>query len=406
MELESVLDKDLQDDMLKLVRYKVLFVRREYEFAFPEREALVSENMDGDAFTAWKVAEFIQELAQGETPVPKRWNDKLYPPDRFRKDGNLLGLPDEDKKYLRIYFEVLDRYPREKFKYEEQQIRVLEQIRDNLPMQAPAAATDPYAVFQNYLNLSSSKFAEWRQGLRDHASSFGHDLAAILNKYNKIGAKTQFTAPKISEDELSNAFSQENPPFNRATFDRFTGKTADKLILFAPGGQPPTTEAPPGHSWWAETVENNGSYFQKITGSNYYHVDPTDTKAVLQATSKTQADLLYNVYTPELGITTWSMYRENHDSHLRSIGYEVNGKLFWFNEMLNPDLTKTLGPLPNVVPPQVVDENQYIISIDFLHKEGENTYFCVYAMHIEFDFDKGTAEFANRILELKAHLIK
>lgn len=29
-----------------------------------------------------------------------------------------------------MYFEVLKRYPREKFKYEEQQIRVLEQIRD------------------------------------------------------------------------------------------------------------------------------------------------------------------------------------------------------------------------------------------------------------------------------------
>jgi len=28
---------------------------------------------------------------------------------------------------------VLDRYPREKFKYEEQQIRVLEQIRDKMP---------------------------------------------------------------------------------------------------------------------------------------------------------------------------------------------------------------------------------------------------------------------------------
>jgi hypothetical protein len=31
-----------------------------------------------------------------------------------------------------VYYEVLDRYPREKFKHEEQQIRVLEQIRDQL----------------------------------------------------------------------------------------------------------------------------------------------------------------------------------------------------------------------------------------------------------------------------------
>src|SRR5687768_9112422 len=59
---ETKMDRDLRDDMLKLVRYKVLFVKREYEHAFDEQEDLVSENMDAAAFTAWKVAEFIQGL--------------------------------------------------------------------------------------------------------------------------------------------------------------------------------------------------------------------------------------------------------------------------------------------------------------------------------------------------------
>jgi hypothetical protein len=125
-------DKDLHDDMLKLVRYKILFVRREYEYAFPEQEDLVSDNMDGSAFTAWKIAEFIQDLHRQTTRVPLKWTDKSYPPREFIKDGYLNGIPHEDKKYLRVYFEVLERYPREKFKYEEQQIRVLEDIRDRL----------------------------------------------------------------------------------------------------------------------------------------------------------------------------------------------------------------------------------------------------------------------------------
>jgi hypothetical protein len=34
MGVEADLDKDLHDHMLKLVRYKILFVRREYEHAF------------------------------------------------------------------------------------------------------------------------------------------------------------------------------------------------------------------------------------------------------------------------------------------------------------------------------------------------------------------------------------
>jgi hypothetical protein len=130
------LDKDLHDDMLKLVRYKILFVKREYEHAFPEKEDLVSDNMDGSAFTAWKVAEFIQELGKKETAVPRKWAEKQYP-DGYKEGPKekeiLTGLPEGDKKYLRVYYEVLERYPREKFKYEEQQIRVLEQIRDKMP---------------------------------------------------------------------------------------------------------------------------------------------------------------------------------------------------------------------------------------------------------------------------------
>src|SRR6266404_811713 len=134
-------DKDLHDDMLKLVRYKILFVRREYEYAFPEQEDLVSDNMDGSAFTAWKVAEFIQDLAKEKTHVPSKWRNKNYPPKEFiTADENLRGIPHEDKKYLRVYYEVLDRYPREKFKYEEQQIRVLEEIRDKLGSREEADA--------------------------------------------------------------------------------------------------------------------------------------------------------------------------------------------------------------------------------------------------------------------------
>lgn len=124
------MDKDLRDDMLKLVKYKVLFVKREYEHAFREQEDLVSENMDGQSFTAWKVAEFIQSLAKRDTKVPARWG-KAYP-EGFRDGEVLTGLPDEDKMYLRIYYEVMDRYPREKFEYEERQIEVLEEIRDGL----------------------------------------------------------------------------------------------------------------------------------------------------------------------------------------------------------------------------------------------------------------------------------
>jgi hypothetical protein len=129
-EERKMADTNLSDDRLKLVRYKILFVKRDYEHAFSEVEELVSDNLTPTAYTAWKIAEFIQTLARGTTDVPKKWTDG-YPKD-YRKDGKLIGFPEDDKKYLRVYYEVLDRYVREPFKYEEEQIDVLKEIRDKL----------------------------------------------------------------------------------------------------------------------------------------------------------------------------------------------------------------------------------------------------------------------------------
>jgi hypothetical protein len=132
MEDRPMADNSLNDDMLKLVRYKILFVKRDYEVAFPEVEELVPDNITGNAFTAWKIAEFIQGLK--ETDAPKKWREKGYPRP-YPKGGpyKVVDFEEEgDKKYLRVYYEVLDRYVREKFKYEEEQIDVLKEIRDRL----------------------------------------------------------------------------------------------------------------------------------------------------------------------------------------------------------------------------------------------------------------------------------
>jgi hypothetical protein len=46
-----------------------------------------------------------------------------------------------------------------------------------------------------------------------------------------------------------------------------------------------------------------------------------------------------------------------------------------------------------------------IVSIDFVLPEGGKTYFCVYALHINFNFQKCSAEFAGRILKMKNELL-
>lgn len=129
-------DTDLCDDMLKLVRYKILFVKRDYEVAFPEKEELVHDNMTADAFSAWKVAEFIQGLGNRETKIPDGWKDypmnEPAPKAPYQAGGWVLGFPERDKKYLRVYFEVLARYEREEARHAEDQIAVLKDIRNRL----------------------------------------------------------------------------------------------------------------------------------------------------------------------------------------------------------------------------------------------------------------------------------
>jgi hypothetical protein len=131
------MDRDLNDDMLKLVRFKILFVKRDYEHAFPEQEELISDNLDGSSFTAWKIAEFIQGLHAGNTRVPEKWQCRKYPTGADLTRGDyLLGLPEDDKKYLRVYYQVLDRYKREPFRYEQTQLGILREIRDRIPASA------------------------------------------------------------------------------------------------------------------------------------------------------------------------------------------------------------------------------------------------------------------------------
>jgi hypothetical protein len=168
-EVRPMPDRDLSGDDLKLVRYKVLFTKRDSEHAFPEREELVYDDMDGTRFVAWKIAEFVQTLRNEDASV-RRVPDRLakylistrkqeltpaqiaaqaaiapgagvvvdweYLDERREvatRQYLLKHFPEKDKKYLRLFFEVLDRFPREDFKHEERQIEVLEQIRDKMP---------------------------------------------------------------------------------------------------------------------------------------------------------------------------------------------------------------------------------------------------------------------------------
>ncbi|HKG14679.1 MAG TPA: hypothetical protein VKB12_15230 [Pyrinomonadaceae bacterium] len=127
-------------DRLRLVRYKVLFLKNKLEAAFQEDEELVAEDITKDGFITWKIAEFVQKMERREIRQPHRWHaENNYPAGTkggrvVTREGKhyVVSLPDKDKKYLRVYSEVLAWYDRERRNYERDKVDVLEEIRNAL----------------------------------------------------------------------------------------------------------------------------------------------------------------------------------------------------------------------------------------------------------------------------------
>ena len=97
-------NKDLNNNNIKLVKYTIVCIDRKHERVLHVDEKIVVESMSHAAFASWMIADYLQ----------------------------LEHISDEEKKYLRVSFDVLDSWPREAFTYKERQIEVLEQIRDKL----------------------------------------------------------------------------------------------------------------------------------------------------------------------------------------------------------------------------------------------------------------------------------
>jgi len=124
-------DQDLSGaDTLKLVRYKILFVKRDYEAVLTEeKEELVAYDTTGPAWAALKICDFMGSLKLARRPA--KWSEKhcdyYYPPGI---SGEYIEeIPECDHKYIQIYFEVLQRWERQSAEYDREQVEALRGIR-------------------------------------------------------------------------------------------------------------------------------------------------------------------------------------------------------------------------------------------------------------------------------------
>lgn len=100
-------DTNLSDDSVKLVHYVVVSIERDNERILPRGEGyrIVTDNMTAEAFAAWTIAHYFQTKDHEE-------------------------LAEDEKKYLRVCYEVRCRWARESLHYESKQLTRLEGIED------------------------------------------------------------------------------------------------------------------------------------------------------------------------------------------------------------------------------------------------------------------------------------
>jgi hypothetical protein len=154
--------QNLNDDMVKLVAYAIVSVRRGHERILDGGEGtlLVKGKMTQDAFTSYVIARYLQkEISKDDKEEAIRELIKAL--DRYLREGKaddtrkfahlLKGylqealtdeqkhetgrkkfrqIPDEDRKFLRVHFVVSNRWRREPKKFEEEQVAVLEEISE------------------------------------------------------------------------------------------------------------------------------------------------------------------------------------------------------------------------------------------------------------------------------------
>ena len=108
-------DVDLEDELVKLVSYTIVSVKRGAERVMPGGMGalIVTDSMGKEAFISWVIATYLQSKAYAALSTKDR-------------------LSEEDQKYLRVDFAVPRRWPREPLEYEEREIRVLDEIKNRL----------------------------------------------------------------------------------------------------------------------------------------------------------------------------------------------------------------------------------------------------------------------------------
>jgi len=109
----------IDDDTVTLIAYSIVSIQRGRERVMDggQGSVTVTEKMSDEAFMSWILAKYLQD----EVEVPDR-------PVRRQKRADLIQR--EELQYLRVYYVVSNRWPREPLEFEQKQVAALREISD------------------------------------------------------------------------------------------------------------------------------------------------------------------------------------------------------------------------------------------------------------------------------------
>lgn len=130
-EEKDMSDQDLSGHDLKIVRYRIIFTKRDYEAVLDEAdEEVVDYPTDGGSLGGLKVAHFMGRVKDARVNLPIEWRGKNYPEKNAPRRG--WKIPPGDERYITFLYEVIRRVEREEPAYEKDEVKVLREIRDVL----------------------------------------------------------------------------------------------------------------------------------------------------------------------------------------------------------------------------------------------------------------------------------
>ena len=111
------MSNDLADDQVKLVSYAIVFTKPSRERVMPggEGSRVITDNMTDEQFAAMIIAEYMKPEESGKR---SRYYEVTQDP--------------ADAKYLKVYYGVRKRRPKEPPNTERRQSEALEKLRDRL----------------------------------------------------------------------------------------------------------------------------------------------------------------------------------------------------------------------------------------------------------------------------------